>query len=80
MGVSITKEVLEDIGYTVIKKDSLNITDDFNAGVFSINIKTKYATYLQQTVGYGTGRYNMEKMLNDRKAFRASTFIQKYQQ
>lgn len=79
MGVSITKEVLEDIGYTVIRKAPLKIINDFHAGVFEVDVELKTCTYSQAIVGYGKGRYLMEQALNDRKAFRASLFIQKYQ-
>lgn len=79
LGVSITKEVLEDIGYKVLKKSSLQITEEFSAGVFIVDVSTKTCIYSQQVVGYGKGREFMENALSARTAFRASLFIQKYQ-
>ena len=79
LGISVTNEVLEDIGYKVLKKSSLKITEEFSAGVFMINVKSKICLYSQQIVGYGKGREFMENALNARTAFRASLFIQKYQ-
>lgn len=79
LGVSITKEILEDIGYTIIKKASLKIREEFNAGVFMVDVSTKTCIYSQQVIGYGKGRYFMESALNARTAFRSSLFIQKYQ-
>lgn len=79
MGVSITKEVLENIGYIVIKQASLKILHEMHAGRFQVDVSTKTCIYSQEIVGYGKGREFMETAINARKAFRASLFIQKYQ-
>lgn len=80
MGISITYDLLQELGYKIIRQDPLRLDSEFDAGMFQIDVETKYGKYFICTVGYGASRTMMEKELNERKAFRASVFIQKYQQ
>lgn len=79
-GASITMEVFESIGYTVLRKGNLkSIISNFNTiGMFIVDIDTKIAEFhVIEFVGYT--KQVVEQELYSNRAFRASKFILKYQ-
>lgn len=72
-GVALTYEIFQDIGYKVLRKDSMKL-NEFKIGWFIVNVKTKIAEYHQW--GFGP---NVLESLRTRTGFRAAEFINKYQ-
>ena len=81
IGVSITHEILQDLGYVVIKRGPLKLPrTDWHIGCFEVDISTKKVRWLiLNTGGNNVLKEVINKELVTKRAFRASLFIQKYQ-
>ena len=70
-GMSITMDLLKGLGYAIEQKSSINIAEG-RVATFKVDVQTKSCVF-------STEREPNYLMLNRRMAFRATTFITKYQ-